>query len=260
MNDPHVVEARITGSGAIGAYRVVVLEAPAIASSIAPGQFVEVATRAAFLRRPFSVYRADPRAGTVSVAFSVIGEGTAWLADAPLGTTVSVVGPLGVGFTLPDTPGVDLIVGGGYGAAALSFLAEQLSSGEGTVHAVLGGRDAERVFSDDVIDECCASVAIMTDDGSRGSRGIVTDPIPKLVERFAPRTIYACGPMPMLEAVGSQAKALGVASQLAVEEFMACGIGVCWTCVVPVRVDGGLKHQRSCTEGPVFAGEVMAWA
>jgi dihydroorotate dehydrogenase electron transfer subunit len=260
MTGPFVEDAQIIASDALGAYRVVTLRAPQIAASIGPGRFIEIATAPCLLRRPFSVYRADPAEGTVAVAFSAIGEGTAWLAVAARGTAVSVVGPLGTGFTVPNDPGVDLIVGGGYGAAALAFLAEQLADAGSTVHAVLGGRNAERVFADELIDECCASVAIMTDDGSRGSPGIVTDPIAKLVERFAPRRIYACGPMAMLEAVGTQGEALGVPTQLAVEEFMACGIGVCWTCVVPARVNGEIRHLRSCTEGPVFAGEVLVWA
>jgi dihydroorotate dehydrogenase electron transfer subunit len=111
-----------------------------------------------------------------------------------------------------------------------------------------------------VLDETCASIAVMTDDGSAGMQGLVTDPMPEMIKRFSPRVVYACGPMPMLRATAAVASELGVPSQIAVEEFMACGIGVCWTCVLPVRANGSLKHQRSCTEGPVFEGEAVAWA
>jgi dihydroorotate dehydrogenase electron transfer subunit len=84
--------------------------------------------------------------------------------------------------------------------------------------------------------------------------------MPEMIKRFSPRVVYACGPMPMLRATAAVAAESNVPSQVAVEEFMACGIGVCWTCVLPVRANGSLKHLRSCTEGPVFDGEAIAWA
>jgi dihydroorotate dehydrogenase electron transfer subunit len=110
------------------------------------------------------------------------------------------------------------------------------------------------------LDETCASIATVTDDGSAGVQGLVTDPLPEMIARFTPRVVYACGPMPMLRATAAVASEHGVPSQIAVEEFMACGVGVCWTCVLPVRTNGSVKHQRSCTEGPVFEGEAVAWA
>ena len=121
--------------------------------------------------------------------------------------------------------------------------------------AIIGARSRARLYEDNVLDETCASIAVMTDDGSAGMQGLVTDPMAEMVKRFSPRVIYACGPMPMLRAVAAVASELGVPSQIAVEEFMACGIGVCWTCVLPVRVNGSLKNQRSCTEGPVFGAK-----
>lgn len=251
--------ATVTAVARVGAYDVLALEAPAIAAGVRPGEFVMLATDVALLRRPFSVYRADAGAGTIAIAFDAIGAATAWLAGRVPGDALDVVGPLGRGFTIPAEPGCDVVVGGGYGTAALVFLAEQLAATGGTVHAVLGGRNAERVFDDEALNAVCASVGVTTDDGSRGRRGIVTDPLPALIERFAPRAVYACGPMKMLEAVARAGMEAGVPTELAVEEFMACGIGVCWTCVVPVGVDGALKHLRLCTEGPVFPGEAIVW-
>lgn len=256
---PAVVDAPVAASATLGAYRVLVLRAPSIAAGIRPGQFLDLAVEGCLLRRPLSVYLSDPDAGTVSVAFDAIGPGTRCLAARVPGDVLSVVGPLGHGFDPPEGPGADLVVGGGYGAAALSSLAAALDARGSQVHAVLGGRTAERVFADDVLAGACASIAVLTDDGSAGARGVVTDPLPALIERFSPRGVYACGPMPMLEAVAALCARAGVPSQLAVEEFMACGIGVCWTCVLPVRVDGSVKRLRSCTEGPVFEGARIAW-
>lgn len=262
MTEPLVeVEiATVTAREQLGAYHVLRLASPGIARVVRPGEFVNITVETGVLRRPFSVYRADPDGGEVAVAFDAIGAGTGWLAARSPGDRLDVVGPLGHGFDVPDDPSVCLVVGGGYGAAALAFLAEQLVARGGTVHAVLGGRTATRVFEDDILNEVCASVAVTTDDGSRGRAGVVTDVVPALIDRFAPSTVFACGPNPMLAALGTLGVSLGVPTQLAVEEFMACGVGVCWTCVVPVRTDGEVTHQRCCTEGPVFAGETLAWA
>jgi dihydroorotate dehydrogenase electron transfer subunit len=261
--NPVIRVASVVSAARFGSYRALVMEAPEIAKDARPGQFLNICVQpggAHLLRRPFSIARADRTAGTVSVVFDSVGLGTQWLAAREPGDTVDLVGPLGHGFDVTSDPGVDLIVGGGYGTAALSFLAAELDARGGEVHAIIGARSRARLYEDDVLDETCASIAVMTDDGSAGMQGLVTDPMPEMIKRFSPRVVYACGPMPMLRATAAVASELGVPSQLAVEEFMACGIGVCWTCVLPVRTNGSLQHQRSCTEGPVFEGEAIAWA
>ncbi len=261
--NPVIKIAPVASSARFGAYRELTFQEPEIAEGARPGQFLNICVQpggAHVLRRPFSIARADRAAGTVSVVFDPIGLGTQWLAAREPGDTVDLVGPLGHGFDVTADPGVDLLVGGGYGTAALSFLAAELDARGGQVHAIIGSRSRARLYEDNVLDETCASIAVMTDDGSAGMQGLVTDPIAEMVKRFSPRVIYACGPMPMLRAVAAVASELGVPSQIAVEEFMACGIGVCWTCVLPVRTNGALKHLRSCTEGPVFEGETVAWA
>jgi len=263
MNPVIVPAAPVTSAERFGAYRELTVEAPEIAEGARPGQFVNVCVQPGgshILRRPFSIARADRMVGTVMIVFDSIGLGTQWLGAREKGDTIDVVGPLGHGFDVTADPGVDLLVGGGYGTAALSFLAAELDARGGQVHAIVGARTRTRVYEDSVLDESCASVAIVTDDGTAGVQGLVTDPMPEMMKRFAPRVVYACGPMPMLRAVVGVAAEAGVPSQLAVEEFMACGIGVCWTCILPVRSNGTMKHARSCTDGPVFDGETVAWA
>ncbi len=101
----------------------------------------------------------------------------------------------------------------------------------------------------------------MTDDGSAGSRGRVTEPLAAIIERTSAEVVYACGPMAMLQAVGEVARAHHIPAQVAVEESMACGIGVCMTCVLPVRsVDGTSRFVRSCVDGPVFLAERVRWS
>jgi dihydroorotate dehydrogenase electron transfer subunit len=102
---------------------------------------------------------------------------------------------------------------------------------------------------------------VTTVDGSVGIQGLVTDPLPDLLDRTGSEVVYACGPMGMLAAVSGVAGRHGAWSQCAVEESMACGVGVCMTCVLPVVGDDGLTRMvRSCVEGPVFRGERVRWA
>ncbi|HVL32897.1 MAG TPA: dihydroorotate dehydrogenase electron transfer subunit [Actinomycetota bacterium] len=257
-----VPDARVVAADTAGAYRVLTFASRAIAEGARPGQFVNIAVGdgCGLLRRPFSVYRVDRTLGTVSVAFDAIGEGTRWLAVRAPDDTIDVVGALGHGFEVPDPRGADLIVGGGYGSAALAYLADELAQRGREVHAILGARSSDRIFRDDLIDASCATVTVTTDDGSAGVQGLVTDALPEIARAHDVTTVYACGPNRMLAAVGELCANLGIASQLAVEEFMACGIGVCWTCVLPVRRGDAIAHQRSCTEGPVFEGAAVAWA
>jgi dihydroorotate dehydrogenase electron transfer subunit len=103
-------------------------------------------------------------------------------------------------------------------------------------------------------------VTVTTDDGSSGVRGRVTDVLPDAIKRVSAKAVYACGPMPMLKAVAQVSKELAAYSQCAVEEAMACGIGVCMTCVLPVIGDDGVTRMvRSCVEGPVFRGDRVRW-
>ena len=109
------------------------------------------------------------------------------------------------------------------------------------------------------------SLTVTTDDGSAGQRGLVTDPLGGLLAGTGAERVYACGPMPMLAAVSRLAAAAGVPCQVAVEEQMACGTGICFSCVLPVGDGGGAgpgatRMARSCLEGPVFDGTAIAWA
>lgn len=250
------VTAVISKVGKTGRYRLLWMQAPEIASTTHPGQFVQVTVPGAYLRRPFSVWRTTKT--DVAIAFDAVGHGTQALSELREGATVKILGPLGVPFKACEGPAA--LLGGGYGAAALSMLAEALRARGNVVHAVLGARTGERIFNDDTFDNTCQSVRVMTEDGSAGMKGIVTDPLKNLVEVQGVRTVYACGPMSMLKAIAGAAKELGIDSYVATEEFMACGIGVCFTCVVPLQREGYRAHARSCIEGPVFDGSEVAWA
>ena len=256
--------ARVLGSEAVGAYRVLsVLDAAAVWPR--PGQFYMLAAVAGwgagederpFLPRAFSQMRALPGAGpgpTLEFMLEDVGPGTRRLAEMQEGEEMRLSGPLGQGFALPGPEAEPLLVGGGVGLAPLVALQDELEAA-GTHAPVLAGfRDAAHAEG-----EALAGRRLLaTDDGSVGHRGPVTELLAAALDEAAAARVYACGPPAMLEAVRSLLAEREVAGQLALESGMACGYGACFGCVVPTRE--GLR--RVCVEGPVFdASELEAVA
>ncbi len=265
---PVQIRGEVLSSRRAGEYHQVTVVAPGIAEQVRPGQFVALSVggehSSMMLRRAFSVYRTQDRGvygGTVEVVFAEHGKGTQWLARLRPHDMVDVVGPLGRPFALPKEAVTCTLVGGGYGSAPLFTLAEQLRNRGCRVDFVLGAATEERLFGVLEAKRMSSSVAITTEDGSLGDVGVVTDALPSLFERTQAEVVYACGPMGMLREVVELAQHFGAHSQCAVEEAMACGIGVCMTCVLPVIGDDGTTRMlRSCVEGPVFKGERVRWA
>jgi dihydroorotate dehydrogenase electron transfer subunit len=256
--------AQVRSSKPAGAYRHLVVAAPAIAALARPGQFVAVSvggpTSGMLLRRSFSIHAVDPVAGTVEVVVAAHAAGTTWITERRIGDVLDVVGPLGRAFPLPADGGAAVLVGGGYGSAPLFWLAQVLRERGSHVEIVLGAANADRLFGVDLATQTADAVEVTTDDGSAGTRGWVSDVLPQVLARSAATDVYACGPMPMLRAVTETAKAGGATAHVAVEEAMACGVGVCMTCVMPVvGVDGRTRMVRSCLDGPVFDGDRVRW-
>lgn len=261
---PVVVRAPLVAQHREGAYRRLRLAAPDIAAAAVPGQFLSIGIDApgTLLRRPFAIAGADAAEGWVEIAIAAVGQGSSWLATQPRGTGIDVVGPLGRGFTPPTAPHRCILVGGGYGVAALGWLAVRLLADGHRVELVSGAATVDALFPPP--DAPALVVTEITEDGSRGGRGLVTDP---LADRLAGGRdgaaddgrpawwVAACGPMPMLGAVARLTGAHGVPCQVSVEERMACTVGVCMTCVVPTRTG----YQRACIEGPVLDAEVVRW-
>jgi dihydroorotate dehydrogenase electron transfer subunit len=222
------------------------------------------AGRTFMLNRPFSIHQASRRggfAGTLEVVFDVVGPGTEWLAEVEQHQQLDVIGPLGRSFQYPKGLRSCLLVGGGYGAAPLHFLAEELRAHDKDVSMIIGARSHERVFKPIESKRLATSLAITTEDGSLGERGRVTDVLPQMIARNRTEVVYACGPNPMLRAVAELCAGFKIPCQVAVEEMMACGLGVCWTCAVPLlSADGGSWwNVRACVEGPVFNGARVWW-
>lgn len=261
------MSAEVLSTRTVGRYRHLTLLAPGVAQDARPGSFVALAvggeTSAMLLRRSFSLHRATTSGtygGTVEVVVAAHGPGTHWIVEREVHDVVDVVGPLGRPFTLPRDPVACVLVGGGYGSAPLSWLAEQLRARGCRVDMVLGAASQDRLFGHLEARRVADSVVVTTDDGTAGRRGIVTDALPAVMAAAGTSVVYACGPMAMLRAVSAVAADHGAVAQVAVEESMACGVGVCMTCVLPVvQEDGRTQMVRSCVEGPVFRGDRVRW-
>jgi dihydroorotate dehydrogenase electron transfer subunit len=249
----------------VDTYHAMTLVAPAVAERFRPGQFVALAVggeeTSMLSRRCFSISEVKPDfGGTVEIVFTVRGRGTAWLAACRARDTIDVVGPLGRPFPLPRDPVSCVLVGGGYGSAPLFPLADVLRQRGCKVHFVVGGDTGDQVFGARTARRMGDSATVTTRDGSLGTRAEVTDELPVIIEEKRADVVYACGPRDMLAAVSRIAGGYGIPAQVAVEETMACGIGVCMTCVLPVvGEDGVTRMARACVEGPVFRGERVRW-
>jgi dihydroorotate dehydrogenase electron transfer subunit len=239
-------------------YHRLVVAAPGIAPRVQPGQFAHVRVlpmREALLRRPFSIYQVEGDA--ISILYKVVGRGTEVLSRMRPGDSLSALGPLGHGFRLPARGEFPLLVAGGYGMAALYLLARR-SPVKGIVF--VGGRRKIDILCEREFAEIGWEVRVATEDGSHGVKGLVTEPLQaELSHQAAKRALFACGPTPMLRAVARIAEQFSVQAELSMDEPMCCGVGVCLTCVIPVKTEGGWEYQRTCTEGPVFDSRTIAW-
>lgn len=237
------------------------LKAPLIAAAAKAGQFVMIkaaAGRDPLLRRPFSIHQIDS-SGHIQIYFRIVGKGTELLARAKVGEEISVFGPLGRGFRIPESAPVCL-VGGGLGIAPMLFLNKEVcrvKKGCANDLLVLGGRtasDVEPLVPD--FQQMGMQIMSATDDGTYGKQGNVTD-ILKSVDLPGDTVVFACGPEPMMAAVAFYCKQNGLACQVSVESVMACGMGACLGCNRPAP-DGGYVHV--CLDGPVFDAEEMVWS
>lgn len=204
-----------------------------------PGQFVDIALPGLFLRRPISV--CDWADGVLTLAYKVVGKGTAQMAAMQAGETLDVLTSLGNGFDLEADCAAPLLVGGGIGAAPLLMLCKALLAKGKTPAVILGFNKADEVILADRFEQLGVKVLITTVDGSAGVKGFVTDALPLAQFDYW----YACGPMPMLRALVGAVTTPGEAS---LEERMGCGTGICMGCTC--HTASGPK--RICKDGPVF--------
>ena len=251
----------------VGAYHQIILGVGDHCTTVRPGNFIAIKVGGddsrMVLRRAFAISRVSDSAsfgGTVELIVAPHGSGSRWLCSQREGDEVDAVLPLGTPFGIPTEPVSALLVGGGYGSAPLFGLAEVLRDRGCRVDMLLGASTGGKIYAPMEGKRSVSSLKIYTEDGSMGESGRVTAPIADLISQGKVDVIYSCGPMAMLEAISRLTEGTDVVHQCAVEESMACGIGICMTCVLPVKqADGSVANLRSCIDGPVMDGSLVCW-
>ena len=252
----------------VGQYHQIILNIGDLAGLCKPGNFVAINvggdTSRMVLRRAFAISRVSTSStfgGTMELIVAPHGQGSKWLCAQQEGSMIDIVAPLGTAFGIPTEPVPVLLVGGGYGSAPLFGLAEVLNARGCRVDMLLGASTASKIYAPMEGKRAVNSMRIYTEDGSIGQQGRVTDPIPEIIKDLDVAVIYSCGPMAMLSAITKISDQFNVVHQCAVEESMACGIGICMTCVLPVEnEDGSITNLRSCIDGPVMDGSKVQWS
>lgn len=235
------------------------LEAPRIAKSALPGQFIHMKIADMddhILRRPFGVYDAQPEEGTIEIMYQVLGVGTRRLTALKPGVEMSLIGPIGRGWQPPEGIGRALLVAGGVGSAPLHPLAKMLVERDCQVTAVLGAQTKDALvarvrYADTVGSEPLCS----TDDGTFGREGFCTSIVKDMLEAVDYDYVACCGPEPLMVKVASMAAEHGVFCEVSLEKRMACGVGACLSCVA----DTTEGRKRVCVDGPVFPAETVLW-
>jgi len=261
------VTAIVIANKRIGAYHQLILSVGEAVRNCRPGNFIAIQvggeSSRMVLRRAFAISRTSENAqygGTVELIVAPHGSGSKWLCAQAEGAEVDVITPLGKAFGIPTEPANALLIGGGYGSAPLFGLADLLKSRGCKVDMVLGASNGSKIYAPMEGKRSVNSLKIFTEDGSMGELGRVTSQLSEIIEERNIEIIYSCGPMAMLKAITDIASAHQVVHQASVEEAMACGIGICMTCVLPVKDENGaISMKRSCIDGPVMDGASVCW-
>lgn len=261
------VDAVVIANKRIGAYHQIILSVGEAVKNCRPGNFIAIqvggeASRMV-LRRAFAISRTSENAqygGTVELIVAPHGSGSQWLCAQSEGAEINVIAPLGKAFGIPTEPANALLIGGGYGSAPLFGLADVLKNRGCKVDMVLGASNGNKIYAPMEGKRSVNSLKIFTEDGSMGEVGRVTSQLSEIIHERNIEIIYSCGPMAMLKAITEIASEHQVIHQASVEESMACGIGICMTCVLPVKDESGaISMKRSCIDGPVMDGAAVCW-
>lgn len=245
-------------------YKHLVLEADAPAIAARPGQFFHILCTAGgegpFLRRPMSVFGTDRKAGRVEFLYHVTGRGTRVLATLEPGDTISIVGPLGVGFRLDPAWRRILVLARGVGLATLAPVAAWAADQGVAVRAVLSARSAEDLMAREFAGRGGAQIDAVFDSDGSSDVAEVEALLRSLIERKRPDAVFTCGSNRLLLVLKKLARDYGIPGQVALEQQMGCGLGMCFACVRALEIDGQVVHRRVCTEGPVFdLAQALSW-
>jgi dihydroorotate dehydrogenase electron transfer subunit len=258
MNKKEVRNLVVTENIALNATNFLIkLSSTESLPKLTPGQFINIEiknTSEIFLRRPFSVFEVDYEQNTISLIVKILGRGSKKLTEIRKGESLSIIFPLGKGFTYPNVNDKILLIGGGSGVAPMLFLAKESGLNRENVSLLLGAKTIEDHVNVDDYHQF-GNLYFTTEDGSLGEKGFVTQHSVFQNNLIKYDKIYACGPDAMMKAVAKEAKKANVFCEVSLENLMACGFGVCLCCIEPT-VKGNLCV---CTEGPVFNINDLKW-
>ena len=246
-------------------YRHLIVDASDTALAARPGQFFHILCPAdsvdsPFLRRPMSVYRVDRQARRIEFLYKVTGAGTRTLVGLDVGDALNVFGPLGNGFALDGGVRHAVIVARGVGLSTLAPLVEAAVGDGLAATAILSARSPEYVMSDDYLRNVGARVTTVTDEDGTSDVERVEVMVRGLIADDGADFVATCGSNRLLFMLQRVCAELGVAGQVAMEQRMGCGLGMCFCCVSPFRVSGEVVYRRICCDGPVFdLQEATAW-
>ncbi|QDL94669.1 dihydroorotate dehydrogenase electron transfer subunit (plasmid) [Paroceanicella profunda] len=257
----------IVSNDAVNAeYRLMIARAPEAALRARAGQFFHLlcpATEAGqpFLRRPMSIYRIDRARGEIGFLYKVTGKGTRGLATLRPGETLNALGPLGRGFTLPQGTRHVMILGRGVGLATMAPLARLAAESGAAVTAVLSARSPELVMSRAELAAAGARVIEVVDTDGSSAPEEMEPHLTALHDERAFDYIATCGSNRLFRLARGLARSWGITGEIALEQHMGCGLGMCYACVIPVALPGGgEEYRRVCWDGPVFTlEEAMGW-
>jgi len=250
-----------------GAYFLLTFRHAEVAHQTRPGQYVMIkaGTSAELpLRRPFSLMSVSAKDDTFTLFVKAVGVGSQALVALQPGELAQCLGPLGRSFVPPPEGAQAVMVAGGYGIAPFLMLARERAGRGGAARVFYGGRTAGDLQIRDAFAELGVPLVAVTQDGSLGERGLVTEPLERYLDApssAGPPTLYACGPDAMLHAVARIAERRGLPCQVSLDPWMGCGIGTCLGCVVWIQEPGEAqpKYRCACTEGPVFDSRIVLW-
>ncbi len=248
-----------------GRYKRLVLEAPEAALAVKAGQFFHLLCPASdagqpFLRRPMSVYRIDQANSCIEFLYKCVGSGTLGMANLKAGDTFNVMGPLGIGFHINPAWKHITVLGRGVGLATLAPLA-QSATGQGVrTTAILSAQKKEYLMSEDVFEEMGAEVITVTDEDGSSEVDNVKSILLGLISKNKADGFYTCGSNRLMLLMKEVAGVHNIPGQVALEQQMACGLGMCFCCVRSFDIEGEITHRRVCCEGPVFdIQEALSW-
>ncbi len=238
-------------------YKHLVLDAPPTALTVAPGQFFHLLCPAAgddtpFLRRPMSIYRIDPDNRRIEFLYKVIGPGTRGIATLAAGDRFDILGPIGVGFSLEESWRHIVVLGRGVGLATLGPLAEMAHRDDVGLSAILSARSPDLVMSTELFESYGGEVIAVTDSEGTSDVDNVEAILLKLIAEKRADAFFTCGSNRLLLLMQRLGAEHGVPGQVALEQQMACALGMCQCCVRPIRAGDAIVHHRVCFEGPVF--------